>query len=455
MKHYLLSMIIFLPLFTWAQFGSQRVIFEHYNFNYWSITSEDLDKNGTTDIIGTIAGVSIYSNNGQESFTRIDYYSLLSGMGINPDVHLGDIDKDGDGDVFITAYNNISWYENLGDNVLSEQKIISTELLDARTIRTEDLDNDGDLDILSASYGNHHILWFKNENNGQFISDTIFYENNPRQSRIAALAPYDVDQDQDMDVIAAFYDKVVWFKNEGIGNFSTPKLITSNVRNAYALCLADFNQDDKQDFLVADEGRIAWYSSNGSENFGEANILVTQLGSDFSSVAAADFDQDGDVDVVSAAHGKGQIAWYQNNGFGNFGAPVILTNEAPYARKVLATDLDSDGDKDVVFLSYGKIAWYENLTIQSTPVNDLFFNSIRIDVYPNPFCDQLYIKLNSIQNAPYKLYLSDATGKLVLQIAITEQLYKLQPKNLPPGFYFYQLLDHQGRLLGSGKLTHH
>ena len=42
-------------------------------------------------------------------------------------------------------------------------------------------------------------------------------------------------------------------------------------------------------------------------------------------VSAADLDNDGDLDVVSASRDDDKFAWYKNLGNGNFGPQQILT----------------------------------------------------------------------------------------------------------------------------------
>ncbi|MBK9461508.1 MAG: VCBS repeat-containing protein [Sphingobacteriales bacterium] len=69
------------------------------------------------------------------------------------------------------------------------------------------------------------------------------------------------------------------------------------------------------------------------------------------SVYAADLDNDGDMDVLSASSGDDKIAWYENDGSGNFGTQQIITTDANGATSVYAADLDNDGDMDVLSAS--------------------------------------------------------------------------------------------------------
>ena len=81
------------------------------------------------------------------------------------------------------------------------------------------------------------------------------------------------------------------------------------------------------------------------------------------SVFAADIDNDGDMDVLSASYNDDKIAWYENDGAADpsFTARTISTS-ADGARSVFAADIDGDGDLDIVSASSidNKIAWYEN-----------------------------------------------------------------------------------------------
>ena len=62
---------------------------------------------------------------------------------------------------------------------------------------------------------------------------------------------------------------------------------------------------------------------------------------------ALDFDQDGDVDVLSSSTYDHEITLYENNGSQTFTAFVIGTGVSG-TRSVYAGDMDNDGDNDIV-----------------------------------------------------------------------------------------------------------
>jgi hypothetical protein len=78
------------------------------------------------------------------------------------------------------------------------------------------------------------------------------------------------------------------------------------------------------------------------------------------SLALGDIDGDGDVDAVTCAKDSYVVAWFENDGKGNFTKRHIHENQAAYDIRLF--DLDEDGDLDVIVAGQNSrnVTWYEN-----------------------------------------------------------------------------------------------
>jgi hypothetical protein len=78
-----------------------------------------------------------------------------------------DIDGDGDMDVLSASYadDTIAWYENIGvaGAPAFTKRIISTAADSANCVFAADVDGDGDLDVLSSSTNDDTIAWYEND----------------------------------------------------------------------------------------------------------------------------------------------------------------------------------------------------------------------------------------------------------------------------------------------------
>ena len=92
------------------------------------------------------------------------------------------------------------------------QQIITTIANGARGVYAEDLDGDGDMDVLSASRGDDKIAWYENDGDGNFGSQQIITTNANYALSVYAT---DLDGDGDMDVLSASWDddKIAWYEN--------------------------------------------------------------------------------------------------------------------------------------------------------------------------------------------------------------------------------------------------
>ena len=88
-----------------------------------------------------------------------------------------------------------------------------------------------------------------------------------------------------------------------------------------------------------------------------------------SAPTLADLDGDGDLDALSSSANDSRIAWYENEGSGNFGVQQTITTSAGSVQDVYAADLDGDGDLDLLSASFfdNRVTWYENEACPTSP----------------------------------------------------------------------------------------
>ncbi|MCR9100369.1 MAG: VCBS repeat-containing protein [bacterium] len=280
-------------------------------------------------------------------------------------VFAADLDGDGDMDVLSASFNDnkIAWYENLGGGSFGPQQVISTIMNGTLSVHAADLDGDGDVDVLSASGYDDKVAWYENLGGGSFGPQQVLTTN---ANGAISVHASDLDGDGDLDVLSAsvFDDKIAWFENLGGGAFSGEQIIAMDADGAYDTYAADLDNDGDMDVLTASgfDDQIAWYENLGGGTFGSKQV-ITSSANLARSVYAADINLDGHMDVISASFQDDKIAWYENLGGGTFSAQKIISFAANGALSVYAVDMDNDGDPDVLSASQydDEIAWYENL----------------------------------------------------------------------------------------------
>jgi hypothetical protein len=291
------------------------------------------------------------------------------------EIYTADLDDDGDMDVLSASFDDdkIAWYENDGIGNFGIQQIISVAADGASSVYASDLDGDGDMDVLSASSEDNKIAWYENDGIGNFGIQQIISVAADGASSVYAS---DLDGDGDMDVLRASYYGIVWHENDGMGNFGAQTITSAYI--ATSVYASDLDGDGDLDVLLAsaNDNKIAWCENDGIGNFGAQQIISTNA-NDAQSVYASDLDGDGDIDVLSASSEDSKIAWYENDGIGNFSTQQIITTAAAAAQSVYTGDLDGDGDMDVLSASNNdsKIAWYKNNGIGNFTAQPIITNT--------------------------------------------------------------------------------
>ena len=278
-----------------------------------------------------------------------------------------DIDGDGDLDLVAGGYfdDEVSWYENTdGKGSFSQQKLISVNAVGLQSVRTGDIDGDGDVDVLSASYIDGKIAWYENlDGAGTFGPERVLR----RMAGSIDVHVADLDGDGDLDVLSASArdNTIAWFENtDGSGDFGNVQVLTRRAFGAEWVTTADLDNDGDLDVLGASngDGRVMWFENQGEGSFGSAQIVVSDGGSN--AVEAADIDRDGDLDLVVTQHDLSRIVWLENTGQQQFGDAQVISGGLTRVEALEIADVNGDGTTDIVTASDTTVVWFERVDDQ-------------------------------------------------------------------------------------------
>jgi len=294
---------------------------------------------------------------------------------------LEDITGDKYPDLIVAFGSVLSWYENsqLGSFGTAAQFIDSLSSV-IQAMHAADLDGDGDLDLAVATKRDNLLLWFENSDaSGTFLPGAVITNSVDLVQQIYA-ADLDGDGDKDLLTASAYDDKIAWYENtDGTGTFGDQQVISANADCAWSVCAKDLNGNGFPDVLSASafDDKIAWYANtDGLGSFSEEGII--SLSSEFPQyVKAEDLDGDGDQDVLAASYFDHKIVWFENtNGKGDFGKENLISTKMHHAEYVYSPDLDGDSDPDILAISSDpRISWHENtlpLFILKSPLSRFF-----------------------------------------------------------------------------------
>jgi hypothetical protein len=284
---------------------------------------------------------ALYHNNRDGTFTDVTERAGVPGNAYGMGVAVGDYDGDGLPDLFVTQYPQSILYHNNGDGTFSD--VTAKAGVPATGWATSavwfDYDNDGRLDLFVCRFVDYSKAKLK------FCGDLLSGERHY--------------------CIPTIYDPMpCWlFHNNGNGTFtdvSRESGIAKSLAKAWGVVAADINNDGFLDLYVTNDTVPNFlFANRGKGRFEEigtlAGVGVSAFGKPRSGmgVDAADYDQDGWLDLLEANVDQEMYSLYHNDKKEMY-SDVALPTGIGAATRLLSGwglkffDYDNDGDLDLL-----------------------------------------------------------------------------------------------------------
>ena len=285
-------------------------------------------------------------------------------------------------DTFSSEYHT-SYYTIPGGKLLldisSSTHVISTGMGGCWHAFPADMDGDGDTDVLASDAGSGSLYWmgwFENDGTGGGWAVHTVSENYPVYK---CVYPADMDNDGDMDIVSTnpavgeLY--IEWWRNDdGIGETWT-KFIIADDTKTFFVCAEDIDGDSLPDVAApliesGSTDNIEWWGSLTSppDSLWETHLVYGAMDRG-EELFLIDLDQDGDMDIISACWEQHGLYWWENlDGEGLSWTGHEIGNAMSFATSCHAADIDGDGDYDVVYSDseHEEVEWCENLNGSGT-----------------------------------------------------------------------------------------
>jgi tetratricopeptide (TPR) repeat protein len=308
----------------------------------------------------------LYKNNGDFTFKDVTKESGIvppfseerAGRGVN----WGDYNEDGLIDIYVSNYRlqeNFLW-QNLGDGHFRNSApilgVAGDETLDyyGHTIGSEwaDYDNDGDLDLITCNLAHPRYIEFSNrtklyENQGppnyDFIDKRkecgIKYEETHSEPAFG-----DVDNDGDLDLyLTSVYEnrRSFLYENDGKGNFRDITYLSgTRVFNGWGCAFADFDNDGDLDLVVGSGSGLRLFQNQTKDQGNYLKVRLIGKESNKNGIGGkiiAHYVGKKMVRMIEGGKGTtNQNSLIAHFGFGKYSGPITLEVQFPSGkRKVL------------------------------------------------------------------------------------------------------------------------
>jgi len=211
-----------------------------------------------------------------------------------------------------------------------------------------DFNNDGNIDVITGSSNFDYLYLNLGNGNGTFRAPISLEISRSREYHAA-----DLNGDGRPDIVGANVpnDTFEILFNLGGGSFSTPATYFSTVdigADADSIHSADFDHDGDNDLLLTSgvNDLISVLLNNGNGTF---QFAVTYAGINFNDSRIVDLNGDGNMDLVGSHSNNPSFGVILGNSNGTFRAPAFYANAGTLTQYADVGDFNSDGLTDVIF----------------------------------------------------------------------------------------------------------
>ena len=315
----------------------------------------DLNGDGFQDIVSANwvgSGISVLLSTGNISFLPPDTYEVPFSVGF---VSTADINEDGWPDIVAPIYNTgqIVFFHNNGDGTFRRQPDMGVGGNPSCTALA-DLNADGHLDLAvtdDALSAGPHLHLYAGNGSGEFSPMTTLFTS--CGANRVLVDDFDLNGKPDLAVSSYFTcgPALSVHLQDAFGSFGSTIYPFAPIGGSYGIVSADLNGDTYPDLATTADGvgKARVVLNQGDGTFGPAALYGTdRAGNDGTlSVVAADFDQDGDQDLVLANRAYDSVTPLLGNGDGTFtvGTDYFMGDGPAY---LITADIDNDTRPDLL-----------------------------------------------------------------------------------------------------------
>ena len=258
------------------------------------------------------------------------------------------IDFDKDGDIDIADANPHSGDASLLVHSFSSfDKMRLPASIHADLIAAYDIDGDGDSDIILLNKDNGNIQVLENRGTEGFTP----HQPSSLQTSINDASISNLGGDEAPEVVFSGPNVFGIAKNSGTEGFVPVANLPSDSSGVDNLVIADYDSDGDNDVVFSKIGAPGIFAAKnqGSENF-SLQTLDSEV-SGISDIKVADLDGDGQKDLVFTGQNPALVGWAKNNGSDNFLPAQPIASDLPSFDQLEVADIDYDQDIDIVAAS--------------------------------------------------------------------------------------------------------